>query len=386
MAYPYLSYAVTEAYCMIFAATVWFRLNSSIGSEHEVKQLRYMIYSYFGLLITDILWALSQDKLLQPPHLVSMLINAVADISVTGGCYFWFRFIEDRLHLRGSRNKLLNSLITVPLLLVCVLDLCTVFTGLMFTVDAENHYIENPIYRLASCINYLYLVVPTACSVFRALKARSRPERSEFWTYALYMFVPITASLLEDVFPYVPLVAVNIFLMILVLFLMIQNMQVYNDALTGLGNRRRLNQHLSNCLDRATPERPTLLFIMDINSFKSINDTFGHIEGDCALKTFARILRQVANRYYAFIARYGGDEFCFVTDVEDCDPAQVMADIQQTLADEQQKIAAGPEKYRMTVSIGYAVCDGTEQEPTAALARADQMLYKNKQLWHLKNG
>ena len=40
----------------------------------------------------------------------------------------------------------------------------------------------------------------------------------------------------------------------------------------------------------------------------------------------------------------------------------------------------------MTVSIGYAVCDGTEQEPTAALARADQMLYKNKQLWHLKNG
>jgi diguanylate cyclase (GGDEF)-like protein len=174
--------------------------------------------------------------------------------------------------------------------------------------------------------------------------------------------------------------------MILVLFLMIQNMQVYNDALTGLGNRRRLNQHLSNCLDRATPERPTLLFIMDINSFKSINDTFGHIEGDCALKTFARILRQVANRYYAFIARYGGDEFCFVTDVEDCDPAQVMADIQQTLADEQQKIAAGPEKYRMTVSIGYAVCDGTEQEPTAALARADQMLYKNKQLWHLKNG
>ena len=83
-----------------------------------------------------------------------------------------------------------------------------------------------------------------------------------------------------------PLLGLSIFMMILILFLMIQNMQVYNDALTGLNNRRRLNQYLEDRLSKASPARPLLLFIMDINSFKSINDVYGHLEGDHALRFF----------------------------------------------------------------------------------------------------
>jgi diguanylate cyclase (GGDEF)-like protein len=57
-----------------------------------------------------------------------------------------------------------------------------------------------------------------------------------------------------------------------------------------------------------------LLFMMDIDNFKSINDAYGHIEGDGALKAFSDAMKDVAIRYSAFIARYGGDEFCMVMD------------------------------------------------------------------------
>ena len=382
MTYPHLPYALTEAYCAVFAATVWLRLNSSIGTEHEVRQLRNMIYSYMGMLVTDILWALMEDGLIFLPHLLNAFVNAVTIMCVASGCYFWFRFIEDRAHFAFSSRKLLDSLLTIPILVLCVLDLISIFTGWIFYIDAEGHYQSTSLFTIHTATNYFYLLIPTVYSVWRAAKTRSRQERSEYRTYALYMIAPLIAGLLEDVFPLVPLLALNIFMMILILFLMIQNMQVYNDALTGLNNRRRLNQYLEEALSRASRERPVLLFIMDINSFKAINDVYGHLEGDNALKTFAGILKSVAVRYNAFIARYGGDEFCMVAESSGRTPEEIEADVHRSLRDSQGLQPKSGAPYILSVSIGYAVCDKAAGEPDSVLATADELLYANKRKWH----
>lgn len=377
MASSHLPYVITEAYCAAFAATVWYRLNTSLGSEHEVRQLRNMIYCYLVMLVTDILWALTEDGLLDPPRLLNAAYNAVTIMAVTGGCYFWFRFIEDRLHFAAGRKKLLDTLMMVPLFLICALDLISVFTGWIFYIDADNCYQTSPLFWLQGVVNYIYLLIPTVYSICRAVRTRSRQDRAEYWTYSLYMIAPLLSGQLEDTFPGVPLLALNIFLMILILFLMIQNMQVYNDALTGLNNRRRLNKYLEECLPKSA-DRPVLLFIMDIDSFKSINDTWGHLEGDSALKTFSQVLRQVAAHYYGFIARYGGDEFCMVIEAAGRTPELVTEDIRRTLA--AARDARRP--YELTVSIGCAACAGEERSTEAALARADAALYEDKKKWH----
>jgi len=59
---------------------------------------------------------------------------------------------------------------------------------------------------------------------------------------------------------------------------MIQDQQIYNDALTNLNNRRHLNHFLEERLSKASPERPVTVYMIDINGFKSINDRFGHVE------------------------------------------------------------------------------------------------------------
>lgn len=382
MTYPYLPYAITEIYCIIFAATIWFRLNGNLGSEHEVRQLRNMIYSYLGMLVTDVFWAFTEDGIIRPPHLLNAALNCITIICIACGCYFWFRFIEDRLHFSFASKKALNVLLKVPLLVVCTLDVLSIFTEWVFYIDAQGHYQSTSLFMVHTIVNYFYLLIPTLYSVYRAYKARSKQERAEYWTYALYMVAPLLSGLLEDSFPTVPLLALNIFMMILILFLMLQNMQIYHDALTGLNNRRRLNRYLEECLTKASPEHPVLLFLMDINSFKTINDVYGHLEGDQALKIFSGVLKDVASRYYAFVARYGGDEFCMVADAAGHTPEEISADIQQSLKNAQKKDAEENESYTFTVSIGYTVCDRGEARPDSILSSADRLLYENKKKWH----
>lgn len=382
MTYPHLPYAVTEAYCIIFAATVWFRLNNNLGSEHEMRQLRNMIYSYLAMLATDIIWALGEDELIHLPRLPYAFINAATVISIASGCYFWFKFIEDRLLLSFAANKTANRLLKLPLLLTCSLNLISVFTGWMFYIDEGGHYQSTSLFVLNTTVNYLYLLVPTVVSVYRAIKAHAKEERAECWTYALYMTAPLVAGALESVFPLVPLLALNIFLTILILFLMMQNMQIDNDALTGLNNRRRLNRYLEDSLPKASAEHPLFVFLMDINSFKSINDIYGHLEGDHALATFSAILKEVASKYSAFAARYGGDEFCMVTTAGTHTPEEIAADLHRSLKLAQEKHDAPPPQYTLTVSIGHTVCNEAKKHPDAVLACADEALYQNKNRWH----
>jgi len=168
-----------------------------------------------------------------------------------------------------------------------------------------------------------------------------------------------------------------------ILFLMIQNLQIYNDALTDLNNRRRLDQFLDERLPRVSAERPLTVMMIDINAFKAINDACGHIEGDRALRTFSDVLKKAAAQHDAFLARYGGDEFCFVASAAGCAPADLADEIHARLRRAQE----GADKpYVLSASIGYTLCDRPENDSNAVLVRADEMLYRSKQQWHQESG
>ena len=90
------------------------------------------------------------------------------------------------------------------------------------------------------------------------------------------------------------------------------------DALTGLANRRALNEHLHGCIQSAKPGEVLALLMLDIDHFKSCNDTHGHLAGDTVLAMFAkRIAQWGGGRHYA--ARYGGEEFAVVLRGESLD-------------------------------------------------------------------
>jgi two-component system cell cycle response regulator len=147
------------------------------------------------------------------------------------------------------------------------------------------------------------------------------------------------------------------------------------DELTGVPNRRALLTRLAPLLE-ATNARTHTMLIIDIDHFKSINDQFGHPEGDEALKLVAAGLRGEV-REPAFIGRLGGEEFAVVVPDSDVEAGRQLAerfresvmkiDTRRWLADR-----------RLTVSIGLTVSKATSDTPSHMLQRADAALYEAK--------
>lgn len=381
----YIPYTITEGFLLIYALTVLFRLSDSIGSEHEVQVLRYMLYAYIAMLVTDAISVLGMFGLISAPHFLFLLSNAIDVISILLGCYLWYRYVEDRLAPRFASNKVYRVIISIPVIFAFVADFSSIFTGMMFTVDASNYYKESDLFVVQGVINYFYLAVPSLAALVYAFRSSSRTRRSEYLTYTTYIIVPLISGLLEEVVPTVPILALSIFMIIHILFLMIQNMQIYNDALTNLNNRRRLNHYLENRLPTVSSEHPIVLFMLDINRFKSINDTFGHIEDDHALITFADALRAISGMYDAFIARYGGDEFCLVADVSEHTPEEIRVSVNDSLARTLAARDSSVGEYAFSVSMGYAICDESTSDVDGLIRRADEMLYREKRKWHRQN-
>ena len=150
------------------------------------------------------------------------------------------------------------------------------------------------------------------------------------------------------------------------------------DPLTGLPNRRSMFVHLSRELARAERLKSEVaIIVMDVDGFKTINDTYGHNVGDYALREVAGAL-QGALRPYDLCVRYAGDEFIVV--IADCSREAVelkRRELQARIADIQVEVRAG-KRLRLGASAGAAVFpqDGTTYEQL--LAAADHLMYRDK--------
>jgi diguanylate cyclase (GGDEF)-like protein len=146
------------------------------------------------------------------------------------------------------------------------------------------------------------------------------------------------------------------------------------DELTGLPNRRALAQRFLHATQRARRHQEGIAFLMlDLDRFKGVNDTFGHLNGDAVLAEVAQILKD-AVRESDVCARYGGEEFAIFVQHAEVGGAAVLAErIRSTVA---TKTFAGG--VRLTVSVGVAATDDPELF-TSLMERADTALYAAKQ-------
>jgi diguanylate cyclase (GGDEF)-like protein len=151
--------------------------------------------------------------------------------------------------------------------------------------------------------------------------------------------------------------------------------QATHDGLTGLMNRHSILARLSEEIARHNRERqPLSLLMVDLDRFKSVNDTYGHLAGDAVLSEAAARMSAVS-RCYDGLGRYGGEEFMVV--LPGCDLAAAMAQAERL----REAIGVLPfaipnRDLSVTCSIGVAVADGGG--PQALIRHADGALYQAK--------
>lgn len=155
----------------------------------------------------------------------------------------------------------------------------------------------------------------------------------------------------------------------------------YRDTLTGVANRRKLLETLDGAWKRAQREKTCLAFILlDVDDFKAINDTYGHIRGDECLSSIARQLEVSLRDSACTLGRYGGEEFGIV--LPDTSMAQA-AEMAETCCQDIEKLQLPHESSMygiVTLSLGVAcVWPKPGESSDTLISKADAALYLAKE-------
>lgn len=151
-----------------------------------------------------------------------------------------------------------------------------------------------------------------------------------------------------------------------------------SDMLTGLDNRLAMQMRLGELIDSLDPESEKLAVIwMDLDNFKAINDTLGHLAGDKVLIVTAQRVKAVIHER-GWLARFGGDEFVIMAPVETIEEAEALAkEILDSIA---QPVSINDNSIEVSGSLGFAVAPDHGRQSDIMLKNADIALY------HAKNG
>jgi diguanylate cyclase (GGDEF)-like protein len=141
------------------------------------------------------------------------------------------------------------------------------------------------------------------------------------------------------------------------------------DALTGLGNRRKLLADLERMMRSASAEEPFVLTLFDLNGFKNYNDTFGHPAGDALLARLGTALASAAREFGGRAYRQGGDEFCVIASAK---RRHAMEDAAN------RALSEHGEGFRISTAYGSVVVPLDTGDPAVALRKADQAMYAQK--------
>ena len=167
--------------------------------------------------------------------------------------------------------------------------------------------------------------------------------------------------------------------LILMLLLYIQSIElrISTDPLTQLNNRGQLMRYTSQKSNLYVEGRLTVVVMMDIDSFKAINDKYGHAEGDRALVIIADALNTAVNKCSmpSFLSRYGGDEFILILHpvaMEETD--RLVCEIRDEIA-----LAERDTPFSLSISVGCDQLGGVQDSIQSCIRRADKKLYLDKE-------
>ena len=286
----------------------------------------------------------------------------------------WLRFLTIRIY--GSAKKFhMNVLLNCHVGIHIALLVLNYFKPLFFYIDRLNVYQRGEYYLIIA----ITMMLPLIFSVFMFFGSFIGNKNAKYFNLMVFVLPVFGAYITQILYYGVSLTWTAIAVGVMCITFSILNEDRFRDALTGLYNRAYLDYLASTALSHRDAGYDGIM--IDINSFKSINDNFGHAKGDEALKLTASALRNACSNGNLII-RYAGDEFVVLMPLaQKEDPEQVISRINACLAE----VCSGRDiPYSLTLSCGHdRLLSGDKVEDF--MNRIDMAMLVNKRAFYEKN-
>lgn len=376
------------------------------GTGRNMNNAVYIAFDFFAALVLFIIMDRSRSFLLSKKDrifrqiLVTTIVVLVFDASTwlfNGGtgaaslilnnlshyaywfasllpCYFSLLYCV--YAVSPELYKRIRFTLSMPLWIGVGLLLLNEKSGWIFTVTSNNLYQQGPYFLLVGSLPFIHMGLAIALTLAAAMRT-PKNQRKQYEMLTFFMSFPVLGSLLS-IFMYGYLTFWPEFtLAMLMSYVYFQKGDLSLDALTNINNRRRFDDYCTWKWRNLGEEENLVLIVLDINDFKSINDNFGHAEGDSALVLAANALKKVMSNERGFLARIGGDEFAIVLDnVSDETVSSLITRIKAQVRADNAK-AQSP--YLITFALGYACTYGNQKvDFKKFFSDADKAMYAHK--------
>ena len=337
--------------------------------HNEDKVLFGVIILVFTACVADII-AFSVDgrpgSIFKVLSYVSSNILFIANVAIGP---LWVLLIS--LHIYGTISKFQRVFILSISGVILLMMVVNFFVPIIFSIDENNVYARGPWFMIKNILEVVLMadgVIIYLISLFRSGGIKFYPVLQFVW--------PIFICVCLQMFFYgISTIWVGIAVGYTNLMLALQNENIFIDKLTGLYNR----YYLDKILGELKRKRKIAMMMLDMNGFKSINDNFGHSQGDEALVLLADILEKTVGAD-GTVTRFAGDEFVILLNTEKKNVVEkCKAQIKENL-DEFNK--SSRKNYKLSASIGFGVFDLSESSVDQILKIIDKRMYEDKKAYY----
>ncbi|MCH4012803.1 MAG: GGDEF domain-containing protein [Solobacterium sp.] len=372
-------FCVINLSCMVILITIQIQSRDLMPRylAHDFNMLCSMADVTF---VMDMIWE-GVDKGFVPFHPVTIAIlwyGYFMAMTITG--FYWYVYTQKRLGRDPLKGK--QCFLRSTLFIWMEMILAGVSLSQMNMTDYMNgSFYHEVLYLVQYILAYAYVVSAALVSWKASRREEFLADRDLLRRNIILPIIPAAAGILQYFFPAYPVLCCAIVLLVDETAMMTSAAEISIDSLTQLNNRRCFISRLQHTLRSLKKDDKLYLLMLDIDYFKRINDTYGHVEGDKALCVCAEALREAAGESNGSIvlARYGGDEFmaslvCHSTD----SLVKLENNIRKYAYFDNENSGA---RYPLRVSIGHVqYLEGMGAEEL--LKKADEALYAEKRMHH----
>lgn len=283
---------------------------------------------------------------------------------------YWFLLLRKMLTPSTQNIKGYKYFIILPQLFNVAIVLLTPFTKWVFFIDENAVYQRGDFFLVSTFFTYYYLIL-TVLMIFRNRKSI---VKEDLILLLIATSIPVLGGVVQAAFYGILFIWPSIAFGLILLYLFIQQRIIHHDFLTGAWTRESFYQYVEKKTAISDKELCGGIYI-DLDNLKSINDNYGHINGDLALQKVVEITKKALG-HGSVVARLGGDEFIGM--VPNCSLPVLKEKVsfikEHLVSFNQTKIYP----FEILVSTGYDVFTEEYEDFEAFINHIDELMYKDK--------